>query len=175
MERIYTFEKQAYRNKVELIGYLMIAILLYSVFQIVFVAPGILFILMAVVSGYGIMNTYVTKSNPRTITVTDNRITFSSFGEKTFQIDSLKFFRVKLVSPNYQILVRAHDGQGNRGRFWVTYAHFNDKLDLLEEFNYLERKVHPDSLRMRGRDKMGACRPHERPADEDGISVETKA
>ena len=166
MERIYTCDKKAYRNKVELIGYITLAIFLYGLLQLVLDYNSIVWALITIVSGYNVINTFLTQSNPREIIVTDETITFASYGKRTFEVDQLTHFRVKQVSYNYQLVVRATDAKGTKGRFWVTYAFFNDKLDLLEEFNYLERKAHPASLRMRSRDDMGVCRPHERIAEE---------
>jgi hypothetical protein len=84
------------------------------------------------------------------------------------------------------VLVRLADSDKRQGSFWVIYSFFNDKKDLLEEFNYLERKAHPGSLRFRGRDKLGLSRPqqnHELPeasveaeaSSEPGTSEDTKA
>lgn len=160
MERIYEFEKNAYRNKVVLINYLLIAICGYAIYRIVF-APkyAALWALAAGICVYALVNSYLRKANPRIITVTDDEIIFASFGEKRFETAKLTKFRVKVSTPNYQVLVRVADSEGRRGSFWVIYALFSDKMDLLKEFDYLERKVHPESLRFRGRDKLGVSRP----------------
>jgi hypothetical protein len=57
------------------------------------------------------------------------------------------------------VLVRLEDINKKNGAFWVTYSQFNDKMDLIAEFDYLEKKIHPDSLRFRGRKGMGDKRP----------------
>ncbi|MDR0583913.1 MAG: hypothetical protein LBG57_06145 [Treponema sp.] len=160
MERIYEFEKNAYRNKVVLINYLLIGIFCYAIYRIVFVPKYALLWALAVgICVYALANSYLRKANPRIIKVTDEEIVFSSFGEKRFEIAKLTRFRVKVSTPNYQVLVRVADSEGRQGSFWVVYALFSDKMDLLKEFDYLERKVHPESLRFRGRDKLGVSRP----------------
>jgi hypothetical protein len=160
MERIYEFEKSAYRNKVLLINWILAAILCYALYRIIFTGEYLVFwAFVTAVCVYALANTLLRKSNPRIITISDEEIVFSSFGEKRFKIDRLTKFRVKLSTPNYQVLVRVEDSEKRQGAFWVTYSLFNDKLDLLAEFDYLERKIHPDSLRFRGRDKMGIARP----------------
>ncbi len=158
MERTYVFEEKAYRYKVVYIGWAMAAILAFSLFQLV-AARALFWALPALVAGYGCMNTYLTKSNPREIAVSDKAVTFRSYGEKTFQVDELTRFRVRVSTAGYQVYVRATDRQGHKGRFWVNYALFSDKEDLLKEFDHLERRVHPDSLRMSGRPGMGVSRP----------------
>jgi hypothetical protein len=160
MERTYEFEKNAYRNKVLLINWLLVPLLAYCLYRLFGVGTNrVLWALLAVVCVYGLTNSLLRKSNPRTITVSDDEIVFASFGEKRFEVNKLTKFRVKVVTPNYQIVVWVEDSDRRRGTFWVPYSQFNDKLDLLAEFDYLEKKVHPGSLRFRGRETQGAARP----------------
>ncbi|MDR1929335.1 MAG: hypothetical protein LBQ44_01775 [Treponema sp.] len=160
MERIYEFEKKAYRNKVLLINYLLIPILGYCLYRVFFVQKNTLLWLFAIaICIYALVNSLLRKSNPRIIKVNDEEIVFSSFGEKRFEISKLTKFRVKITTPNYQVLVRVEDTEGHQGSFWVVYSLFSDKMDLIAELDYLERKIHPGSLRFRGRDKMGKSRP----------------
>jgi hypothetical protein len=167
MERKYEFEKGAYRNKVLLINYILVGILGYSVYRLLIAsAYTALWAIAAAICVYALANSFLRKSNPRIITISDEEIVFSSFGEKRFEIEKLTKFRVKITSPNYQVLVRLADSEKRQGSFWVIYPFFNDKKDLIAEFDYLERKIHPDSLRFRGRDKLGLSRPpqnHELP------------
>jgi hypothetical protein len=162
MERVYEFEKGAYRNKVLMINYLLIGILGYALYRVIFVPKyAVLWMLAIAVCVYALANAFLRKSNPRTIAISDDEIVFSSFGERRFDIKKLTKFRVKVVTPNYQIMVRLADSDKRQGSFWVIYSFFNDKKDLLAEFDYLERKVHPGSLRFRGRDKLGLSRPQQ--------------
>jgi len=142
--------------------YALIAILSYSLYYLIANGLNVLFIIIILICSYALKNLFITKSVPRFIIVDDDKITFKSFGQKTMMVKSLKLFRVKTSTPGYQVVVRAADGEGNKGTFWVSFNYFNDKQDLLEEFNYLERVAHPDSLRLRGNDNIGKCRPHER-------------
>lgn len=160
MERIYEFEKNAYRNKVLLVNCLLFPILGYCLYRIIFVPRNVLIWASALgVCAYALFNSFLRKSNPRIIKISGDRISFISFGEKTFETARLTKFRVRVSTPGYQVLVRLEDSDRRRGSFWVTYAQFNDKQDLLAEFDYLEKKVHPDSLRFRGRGKTGDARP----------------
>lgn len=161
MERIYEYDPKLYRNKVTKINYITLAIFLYGVYSVV-TASRFLIIWLGVmaVCAYTLINSYVRLSNPRIISISDDRIIFRSFGEKGFDIRKLTLFRVKIITPNYQVLVRAADADGNKGTFWVPYVNFSESGALIAEFDYLERKVHPDSLRLRGRPNQGVRRPH---------------
>jgi hypothetical protein len=138
----------------------MIIILGYCLYRIFFVGTNaILWIMGAVICIYSLTNSFFRKSNPRIIRINDEEIVFSSFGEKRFEIKKLVKFRVKVSTPNYQVILRLEDSDKRHGSFWVTYSQFNDKMDLLAEFDFLEKKIHPGSLRFRGRENMGNARP----------------
>lgn len=158
MERIYRFNEKQYRYKVAYIGYAMLAILAYSLYH---AAAGLspFWLIPALIAGYGSMNTFLTKSNPKEIIVSDDKIMFRSYGEKSFDTQKLTRFRLRVSTAGYQVYIRVSDSDGHRGRFWVNYALFSDKEALLKEFDYLERRAHPDSLRMSGRPEMGRSRP----------------
>lgn len=163
MDRVYEYNKTAYRNKIQLPNFLMVLIFGYCLYRIIFSGANLyLWGLGAVICLYSLSNLFIRKSNPRIITVNDEEIVFSSFGEKRFEIKKLIKFRVKVTTPNYQIMVRVEDLDKRSGSFWVTYSQFNDKMDLLAEFDYLERKLHPDSLRFRGRTGLGIKHPGEK-------------
>jgi hypothetical protein len=170
MERVYEFEKNAYRNKVLLVNVLLIPIFGYCLYRIIFVQTyTLLWLLAAAVCVYALANSFLRKSNPRIIKISDEEIVFSSFGEKRFEIAKLTKFRVRITTPGYQILVRLEDSDKRRGSFWVVYSLFSDKKDLLAELDYLEKKIHPDSLRFRGRGKMGSKRPVQGAGEEAGL------
>ena len=162
MQRTYTYDLHFYRIKVLYMHYALIAILGYSLYHMIANGLNVLFIIISVICIYALKNLFLTKSVPRYIIVDDEKITFKSFGQKTMKVRSLNLFRIKTSTPGYQVVVRAADDEGNKGTFWVSFNYFNDKQDLLEEFNYLERRAHPDSLRLRGNDNIGQCRPHEK-------------
>ena len=160
MERVYEYNKKAYRNKVFIPSILLVFILGYCLYRIIFAETNtILWALAAVVCIYALSNTFFKKSNPRLITISDEKITFSSFGEKSFEIDKLTRFRIRASTPRYQVFLRVEDSDKRHATFWVTYSQFNDKLDLLAEFDYLEKKIHPDSLRFRGKGNIANARP----------------
>jgi len=160
VERVYEYNKTAYQNKVIMINIFLILILGYCLFKIIFAGTNIyLWIFAAVICIYALVNSFIRKGNPRKIIITDDEIVFSSFGEKRFEINKLTKFRLKVSTPNYQVIIRLEDSDKRTGSFWVTYSQFNDKMDLIAEFDFLEKKIHPDSLRFRGRSGKGDKRP----------------
>ena len=175
MEKVYEYNKTSYRYKVQMVNFLMIPLLGYFLFRIIVVGTNpTLWILGAGVCIYSLVNSFFRKSNPRIITISDEEIVFSSYGEKRFEINQLTKFRLKVTTPNYQVLIRIEDANKNIGAFWVTYSQFNDKMDLIAEFDYLEKKIHPDSLRFRGRKGMGDKRPelNASPPEDQGGAAE---
>jgi len=175
MERVYEYNKISYRYKVLMANILMFPLLGYFLYRIFFIGTNIyLWIMGAIVSIYSLSNSFIRKSNPRIIKISDEEIVFSSFGEKRFEISKLTKFRVRVTSPNYQVMVRLEDENRRNASFWVTYSQFNDKLDLIAEFDYLEKKIHPDSLRLKGRKGMGDKRPelNAAPSEEQDELVE---
>ena len=143
-----------------MVNILMVPLLGYFIYRVITSqANVILWALGAAICIYSLANSYIRKSNPRVIRISDEEIIFSSIGEKCFEISKLTKFRVKVSTPNYQVVVRVEDENKQQGAFWVTYSQFNDKMDLIAEFDYLEKKIHPDSLRFRGRSGIGDKRP----------------
>jgi hypothetical protein len=72
MERVYEFEKNAYRNKVLLVNVLLIPILGYCLYRGIFVQKNaVLWLLAAVVCVYALANSFLRKSNPRIIKISD--------------------------------------------------------------------------------------------------------
>ena len=134
MERTYTFEEKRYRYKVVYIGYALLAILAYSLFMAV-TGLSLFWTGVALIAAYGAANTFLTKSNPRQVLVSDEHITFRSYGEKTFEVAKLTRFRVRVSAAGYQVYIRVADSEGHHGRFWVTYGQFSDKADLVKEFD----------------------------------------
>ncbi|MCL1929127.1 MAG: hypothetical protein FWG07_10100 [Treponema sp.] len=160
MERVYEYNKISYRYKVLMVNILMFPLLGYFLYRIFFTGTNIyLWAFGAIVCVYSLSSSFIRKTNPRIIKISDEEIEFISFGKKSFEINQLTKFRVRVSTPNYQVLIRLEDVNRQQGSFWVTYSQFNDKLDLIAEFDYLEKKIHPDSLRFKGRKGMGDKRP----------------
>lgn len=125
--------------------------------------PRINFYLLGLMAaGYGAANTFIFKSNPRDIEITDKTISFISFGEDKYEIKRIKNFQVKEYA-NAQLYIRVAQDDGKKGRYWVSYYYFSEKEDLIKEMYFIENKVHPERAKFRGRKKLFAYRPGQAP------------
>lgn len=125
--------------------------------------PRINFYFMGLLAAvYGSANTFIFKSNPRDIEITDDTISFISFGEARYEIKRLKNFNIKEYA-NAQFYIRVVQDDGKKGRYWVSYFYFSEREDLIRELYFIENKIHPDRAKFRGREKMFAYRPGQEP------------
>lgn len=125
--------------------------------------PKINFYLLGLMTAvYGAANTFIFKSNPRDVEITDDTISFISFGEEKYEISRLKKFQIK-EHANAQFYIRVAQDDGKKGRYWVSYYYFSEKEDLIRELYFIENKVHPERAKFRGRKKMFAYRPGQAP------------
>jgi hypothetical protein len=171
VERIYEYDKAAYYLKVILSNIVAVVLFGYCLYRFIANQSNVLLWLsVMLVCVYVAGSSFIRKSNARYIRISDETISFVSFGEKSFKIAELTMFQVRSTNRNYQVLVRIEDSNGRHGIFWVPYHFFCDKRDLLAEFDFLERKVHPDSFRFRGKNTAGILRPHET-AEAGSVSV----
>ncbi|MFZ7134272.1 MAG: hypothetical protein ACOWWR_18145 [Eubacteriales bacterium] len=158
MERTYAYESKRYQFKIVFVGYLLIAIAVVLSILFIMKPTQYLYLIGVGVAIYGILNTFVLKSNPRDVVINDDTISFVSFGEATYNIDKIKTFMVKEFA-NAQFYIRVEDKQGKRGRYWVQYYYFSDREELINELYCIEKKVHPTILKFRGRENMFNVRP----------------
>jgi hypothetical protein len=165
VERIYEYDKIAYYLKVIFSNVVAVVLFGYCLYRfIVTQSNALVWLCVMFVCIYVVASSFIRKSNARYINISDETISFVSFGEKSFKISELTMFQVRSTNRNYQVLVRIEDTNGRHGTFWVPYHFFCDKFDLLSEFDYIERKVHPDSFRFKGKNTAGILRPH-KPAE----------
>lgn len=158
MQRVYSYEGKRYQFSVVFVGYLMIAIALVLGILFIMNSKQYIFLFGLVVAIYGVLNTFVFKSNPRDIVIDDKSISFVSFGEAKYNIYELKTFKLKEFA-NAQFYIRVEDKEGKHGRYWVQYYYFSDREELIDELYYIEKKVHPTNLKFRGRENMFNLRP----------------
>ncbi len=155
---IYDPKLYFYRNT--LTGYALIAIALYSIFEIVTNFGLSIWLVILLVSAYGAINQFVTVANPREAGVSGDTIYFTDGRIKhTYEISQLKSFQIKEIGINGSIFIRIADTKGMRARYWLAYRYFNDSDKLLAEMYYIERKLNPDHIKFRGRDEWGKERP----------------
>lgn len=158
MQKKYSYNNDRYNFKIVYTGYFMIAIAVVLAVMFIMKPTQYVFLFGIAVAIYGILNTFVFKSNPRDVVIDDNTISFASFGESKYKIDQLKTFLLKEFA-NAQFYIRVEDQGGKRGRYWVQYYYFSDREELINELYYIEKRVHPTSLKFRGRENMFNYRP----------------
>lgn len=153
MQKTYSYDPKRYKFKVLYAGYILISVAV--VFTVLFIMnmSQLLYLFGIGTAVYGAVNTFVLKSNPREIVITDNSIRFISFGEVEYQIEDLTRFLIKEFA-NAQFYIRVTDKNGKKGRFWVSYYYFSEREELIDELYVIEKKVHPQSLKFRGRSHM---------------------
>lgn len=158
MQKTYIYEPKGYRFRVVLIGYLLIVIALALIIMYALEPTQFIYLFGVCAAVYGALNTFVFKSNPREVVIDDESVSFVSFGEAKYDIKKLKTFNVREFA-NAQFYIRVEEEGGKRGRYWVHYYYFEDREELINELYCIEKRVHPDNLKFRGRDNMFNLRP----------------
>ncbi len=157
---VFEYDPKLYLYRNTLTGYALIAIALYSVFQIVTDFGISIWLIVLLVSVYGAINQFVTVANPREVGVSEHQIYFTDGRIKhTYEISQLTSFQIKEIGINGSIFIRVADNKGMRSRYWLAYRYFNDRDELLAECYYIERKLNPNHIKFRGREDWGAQRP----------------
>lgn len=153
MQKTYSYDPERFKFKVLYAGYILIAAAV--VFTVLFAMnpSQLLYVFGIGISVYGAVNTFVLKANPKDIVIDDNSITFISFGEVKYDIENLERFVIKEFA-NAQFYIRVADKNGKKARYWVSYYYFSEKEDLIDELYVIEKRIHPTSLKFRGRKHM---------------------
>lgn len=158
MQKTYSYDSDRYRFKVVIASYIMIAVVIILTILFILRPTQYIYLLGIGAAIYGILNTYVFKSYPRDVVITDDFISFVSFGEIKYDINQLTTFNVREFA-NAQFFIRVEDRNGKRGRYWVFYYYFSDREEMINELYYIEKKIHPKNIKFRGREDMFNIRP----------------
>lgn len=158
MQKTYSYDRGRYRFKVVIASYIMIAVAIILTILFILRPTQYIYLLGIGAAIYGTLNTYVFKSYPRDVVITDDSISFVSFGEVKYDINQLTTFNVREFA-NAQFFIRVEDKNGKRGRYWVFYYYFSDREEMINELYYIEKKVHPKNIKFRGREDMFNTRP----------------
>lgn len=153
MQKIYNYNPERYKFKVVYTGFFLIAIA--AVLTVLYVMNPTQFLYLFGIGGslYGAINTFVFKSNPKSILIDDETITFQSFGETKYKINELERFVIREFA-NAQFYIRVADKNGTKGRYWVSYYYFFDREEMIDELYVIEKRIHPSNIKFRGRDHM---------------------
>ncbi len=158
MQKTYVYEPKGYQFRIVIIGYIMIAIALTLAVLFVLDPTQFIYLFGVCAAVYGALNTFVFKSNPKEVVIDDETISFVSFGEAKYDISKLKTFNVREFA-NASFYIRVEEEGGRHGRYWVQYYYFEEREELINELYCIEKRVHPNTLKFRGRESMFNVRP----------------
>lgn len=148
----YDYDEGRYRIQVTFTGWfcLFIAIACVVLALPPYSIVPILMVVLAVVAVYGFVNTFVTHSYPKRITIDDDAITFESFGRTdTYRLDQVTFFslREQMYDSAY---VRIKSPERS-GRYFIRGEWFTDGKQLNKQLCAIDERINPDSLRVKAR------------------------
>lgn len=180
MEKKYIFNERQYFRKVTMIGYFMAIAAAYCLIQVFLnlgtsTASTIVYLLFGAAAAYGCLNTFLLGSNPNEVDFTDDSVTFLSPGKThSYHVSELEYFRVREMPANFQLFVRVGVKNGPQRRYWVNYDNMENGKDIIGEFHYIERKIHPDGIKFRGWDR-GLARPGQQSINPEAVQGTTDA
>lgn len=150
---VYNYRKSQYFLGVTLTGFFCLGIFFVSLYKIYqgFLVP--LMIVVAVLSLYTVWNTFVVKTNPSEIEITDDTIVFSSYKQnRTYPIDELYSFKVREYPSSGKMYIRVNKSSLLKGRYWIESKSFNEGNELFQRILEIEREIHPASIKTRARE-----------------------
>lgn len=154
MKKSYVYEAPYYFIEVVLVGITSVVVLLLALLLAIFypIVPKELLLLLAVIAGYQSWNTFVSLSNPETVTISDASISFSGF-QRTheYQIQDIKTFLVRPFPSSGKTYVRINKHGLLKGRYWVPTKMFCNGKELFDYLVDLEYKIHPNSIKAKAR------------------------
>ena len=115
------------------------------------VVPGLMAVLV-VVATYGAFKTFVSKAYPRTITISEECISFESLGRTdSYRLKDVHDIRVREYPSELRMYVRMDNDGFLRGRYWVHAQWFSDGEELFSRVCELEDRLNPNTLKARVR------------------------
>lgn len=145
----YIYQKKYYDFKVVYIGYFVIAIGLFSLYQLI-TTGNALYAFILIVCAYQIINTFVSLSNPEEVEIGRDHIAFKGFGKThLYRFDEIEDFRVKEFVMAKKIYLRINKDSGHllKGRYWIDCLYFSDGEELFRYLIKKEDEIHPDTIK----------------------------
>lgn len=154
--RTYTYDPKIYNRKITFTGWFCLAILVYSVIQLVSGSNPAIWIGVVIVSTYTVWETFISLSNPSQVVVSDEKIIFRAYGrEHEYRWDEITRFRAKEFTGARKIFLRINKAGILRGRYWLHCYYFNDTEELYQMIVDQENRIHPDSIKARAKNGSG--------------------
>lgn len=146
----YCYNKKVFGRSITLTGVFCILIALYSAAELLM--GNMLFWFVLLVSLYQIYNTFVSISNPEKITLTEDTLTFSAYGQShAYPLNEITSMRIKELEQYKRLYLRMNEPTMRKGRYWINCGKMNDSKELWECLAFLEYQKEPNQLKFRGR------------------------
>lgn len=147
MNKQYIYEKKYYNVEVKLTAVISAIAIIVSIIMISTKIFTPIFIIILIVAGYQLINTFITNSNPEIVEITPNSISFSSFNKKhMYRFSDITSFKVREFPKKSKAYVRI-----NNGRYWVQTYRMNDGDELFDWLVEFEAKKNPNSLKQQAK------------------------
>ena len=151
MNKTYEYKTKWFNYRIRDIGIFAILFLLYSIYNFV-TTQSILFIVPIIICVYIIWEDFISLSNPKTVTITDDSITFGAFGKfHTYKWSEIKRFTIKEFISSRKMYIRINDAGLLKGRYWVNCYFMNDCDEIYMWLRDKEYELDPNSLKAQAR------------------------
>lgn len=151
----YSCDQVKFNVSVTATGIFCLALLVASLLCIagvLDVMPVALGLLVLLVSGYQVWNTFVSIANPQDVIIDDEGISFRAYGrEDRYGFGDIHEFRVREVMGDGRMYVRVNGGGPLHGRYWIQTGYMNDGDELFRWIEDFEYQTDPNSLKARAR------------------------
>lgn len=150
--KTYSFDKKTFMVEVTLTGIFAGGIMIYSLVNIVMGNAAVLFAIVLLVAAYTAWNDFISISNPDTVKINENSISFLAYGrEHSYLLSDIKNFRIREFPSSGKIFLRVNKSGLLKGRYWIHTKMFDDGKELFDTLRDMEYNIHPDSLKARAR------------------------
>lgn len=159
--RVYVYDPQRYLFDVRLAAYVSVVVLPVSVISLGAGVLAPLMALLAVVSAYTLLNTFVAHAYPRVIVREGSVLTLESFGRRDkLDLSCVRRLSVRETPKGLKAYVRVNGGGLLRNRYFLSLADMadedgNEASDVYQLLLDTEARLDPDGLRVRARRQQG--------------------
>ena len=151
MNKTYEYKTKKYNYKITYIGIFAIFFLIYSIYNFATTQKAI-YLAPIIICIYIIWEDFISNSNPKIVTITDDSISFSSFGRThTYRWNDIKRFQIKEFITARKMFIRINGGGLLSGRYWVNCYYMNDCDELYLYLRDKEYEIDPYSLKSQAR------------------------
>lgn len=147
MNKTYEYKTKFFNYKIRDIGIFAILFLFYSIYNLVSTKNSF-FSVPIIICIYIIWEDFISLSNPKTVTITDDSITFGAFGKfHTYKWSEIKKFQIKEFISSRKMYIRINEAGLFKGRYWVNCYFMNDCDEIYMYLRDKEYELNPNSLK----------------------------